>query len=58
MEPGEVPIGMQMSSDGRQVFIANTNDNRITVIDVRRRVTVGEIQPGNEPDGMACARRS
>src|SRR5262249_4482767 len=54
---GKVPIGMQMRPHGSRGVIANTNANRTTAIDVRPRGQGGGIEPGNEPDGMAWARR-
>jgi YVTN family beta-propeller protein len=54
---GAVPIGIQMSPDGRRAFVANTNDDRITVVDVAARRVVTTFGTGSEPDGMAWARR-
>jgi DNA-binding beta-propeller fold protein YncE len=52
----EHPIGIQMSPDGTRAFIASTNANHITVVDVKKREVPGGFSPGEEPDGMAWAR--
>jgi DNA-binding beta-propeller fold protein YncE len=45
-----------MSPDGAQAFIASTNANHITVVDVNKREVTGGFSPGEEPDGMAWAQ--
>jgi len=57
IEVGAVPIGIQMSPDGKRAFIANTNDDKVTVIGVASRKVEGAFRPGSEPDGMAWATR-
>ena len=54
IEVGAVPVGIQMTPDGR-AFIANTNSNQVTVFDVAARKVLRTFSTGNEPDGMAWA---
>ena len=49
------PVGIQMTPDGKRAFVANTNDNLVTVIDIPARKVAGTFTTGNEPDGMAWA---
>ena len=53
---GAVPVGIQMSPAGTRVYVANTNDNKITVIDRKSRKVKGTFTTGNEPDGMGWAK--
>ena len=53
IEVGAVPIGIQMTPDGQRAFIANTNDDQITVLSIPGRKVERAFGPGNEPDGMA-----
>jgi YVTN family beta-propeller protein len=45
-----------MTPDGRRAFVANTNDNKVTVIDVPTRKLLRTFSTGTEPDGMAWAK--
>src|ERR1700738_2047497 len=38
---------------GRVLYVANENDNTVTVIDIERRVRIGDVQVGVEPEGIA-----
>lgn len=42
-----------MTPDGKRAFVANTNDNLVTVIDIPARRVTATFTTGNEPDGMA-----
>ncbi len=55
IEVGAVPVGIQMTPDGQRAFVANTNANQVTVIDVPARRILRTFATGNEPDGMAWA---
>src|SRR5262249_13220518 len=37
------------------LYVANENDNTVTIIDMERRVPVGEVQVGVEPEGMGLS---
>ncbi|MGB8106678.1 MAG: PQQ-dependent catabolism-associated beta-propeller protein, partial [Pseudolabrys sp.] len=36
-------------------YVANENDNTVTIIDMERRVRLGEVQVGVEPEGMGIS---
>jgi YVTN family beta-propeller protein len=48
-----VPIGILIPPDGRHAYVANTNADIVTVIDLRRWEIVDRLRAGQEPDGMA-----
>ena len=50
---GAMPVGILITPDGRTAYVANTQDDKITVIDLTRWQVAGEIVAGDEPDGMA-----
>src|SRR6516162_3531088 len=37
---------------GKILYVANENDNTVTIIDLERRVPLDEVQVGAEPEGM------
>ena len=39
----------------RSLYVANENDNTVTIIDLEKRVRVGDVQVGVEPEGMALS---
>lgn len=47
-----VPIGILIPPDGRHVYVANTNADIVTVIDLERWEISGRLTAGAEPDGM------
>lgn len=51
-----VPIGIQITPDGQQAFIANTNADCVTVLDLTTWTAVRRLATGHQPDGMAWAR--
>ena len=53
---GAVPVGILMTPDGQRAFVANTNANQVSVIDVAERKVLRTFSTGNEPDGMAWAK--
>ena len=56
VEVGAVPVGIQMTPDGKRAFVANTNANQVTVLDVPGRKVLRTFTTGTEPDGMAWAQ--
>jgi YVTN family beta-propeller protein len=48
-----VPIGIVISPDGRTAWVANTNTDTVSVIDVAAGAVTGTLRAGKEPDGMA-----
>jgi YVTN family beta-propeller protein len=54
---GAMPVGIQLTPDGRHAFVACTNDDQVKRLDLERRRVDRSFSPGNEPDGMAWARR-
>lgn len=50
-----VPVGVLVSPDGRRAFVANTNADVVSVIDLETLKLVGRLRAGREPDGMAYA---
>jgi len=47
-----VPVGIVIPPDGRQAYVANTNADLITVIDLKTWKITGRLTAGREPDGM------
>ncbi len=50
---GPVPIGILIPADGKQAYVANTNVNRVTVIDLETLTITGRLTAGMRPDGLA-----
>jgi YVTN family beta-propeller protein len=50
---GAMPVGILIKPDNRTAYVANTQDDKITVIDLETWTVSGEIVAGDEPDGMA-----
>jgi YVTN family beta-propeller protein len=48
-----VPIGILIPPDGRHAYVANTNADIVTVIDLETWKIAGRLTAGREPDGMA-----
>jgi len=40
---------------GNVLYVANENDNTVTVIDIAKRARIGDVQVGVEPEGMAIS---
>jgi len=38
------------------MYVANENDNTVTVIDLEKRARIGDIQVGVEPEAWPSAR--
>jgi YVTN family beta-propeller protein len=48
-----VPVGVQLSGDGEQLFVAHTNAHVVSVYDAESLVRQAIVEVGLEPDGMA-----
>ncbi|MFG0257876.1 MAG: beta-propeller fold lactonase family protein [Phycisphaerales bacterium JB043] len=48
-----VPVGIQITPDSKTAYVANTNADVITVVDIESRTIKGRLTAGKEPDGMA-----
>ena len=48
-----VPVGVLVRPDGREAFVANTQADVITVIDLRELRIARRLITRTEPDGMA-----
>jgi len=47
-----VPIGVVVSGDGARAFVAHSNADRISVVDLTTWTVTGTLAAGPEPDGM------
>lgn len=47
-----VPVGILIHPDGQRAYVANTNADIITVIELENWQVVNRLQAGKEPDGM------
>lgn len=52
-QQGPVPIGILIEPDGRHAYVANTNADLVTVLDLQTWSVVGRLEAGRQPDGMA-----
>lgn len=50
---GPVPIGILIPPDGKHAYVANTNVNRVTVIDLETLTITSRLTAGLRPDGLA-----
>jgi YVTN family beta-propeller protein len=48
-----VPVGIEIAADGKRAWVANTNADLVTVLDLEKLAVVGRIPTGRQPDGMA-----
>lgn len=48
-----VPVGILIPPDGKRAFVANTNADVISVLDLETLELVGRLLAGKEPDGLA-----
>lgn len=51
-EGSPVPVGVLMHPDGRHAYVANTNADVVSVIDLEEFRVVGRLVGGKEPDGL------
>ena len=47
-----VPVGILVHPDGKHAYVANTNADVVTIIDLENWEIAGRLQAGKEPDGM------
>ncbi len=47
-----VPVGILIAPDGRHAYIANTNADIVTVLDLATLEIVNRLKAGQEPDGL------
>src|ERR1700759_1191117 len=52
---GPDPELFTLDPTGKTLFVANENDNTVTIIDMDKRVPLGEVQVGAEPEGMGIS---
>lgn len=48
-----VPVGIEVAADGKRAWVANTNADLVTVLDLEALKVVDRIPTGRQPDGMA-----
>lgn len=48
-----VPVGILVRPDGKIAYVANTNADVVSVIDLESWTIVGRLRAGSEPDGLA-----
>lgn len=48
-----VPVGLLIAPDGKRAWVASTNTDVVSVLDLDRLVVVGRLAAGKEPDGLA-----
>lgn len=48
-----VPVGILIEPDGKRAYVANTNADIVTVLDLEQWRVSGRLRAGKEPDGMA-----
>lgn len=48
-----VPIGILIEPGGERAYIANTNADVVSVLDLRTLRLVDRLRAGREPDGLA-----
>jgi YVTN family beta-propeller protein len=51
------PVGILIRPDGKRAYVANTNADVITVLDLETLVIVGRLKAGREPDGLGWSPR-
>lgn len=49
------PVGILIAPDGRRAWIASTNADVVSIVDLERLQVVDRIVAGHEPDGLAGA---
>lgn len=48
-----VPVGLLIAPDGKRAWVASTNADVVSVIDLQRLEVVGRLTAGKEPDGLS-----
>ncbi len=47
------PVGLLIAPDGKQAWVASTNADVVSVIDLEKLAVVGTLSAGREPDGLS-----
>lgn len=47
-----IPVGLLISRDGARAWVANTNADLVTVLDLESLEVAGRIKTGRQPDGL------
>jgi len=47
-----VPVGITIAGNGKRAYIANTNADIITILDLEKLGIAGRLRAGKEPDGV------
>ena len=55
MPSGPDPELFTQDPAGKILYVANENDNTVTIIDMEKRARLGEVQVGVEPEGMGLS---
>jgi YVTN family beta-propeller protein len=50
-----VPVGLLIAPDGKRAWVASTNADVVSAIDLTSMTVVGRLTAGKEPDGLAGA---
>jgi YVTN family beta-propeller protein len=50
-----VPVGLLIAPDGRRAWVASTNADVVTALDLEALAVAGRLTAGKEPDGLAGA---
>ena len=50
-----VPVGLIIAPDGKRAWVASTNADVVSAIDLDKLIVVGRLTAGKEPDGLAGA---
>jgi YVTN family beta-propeller protein len=50
-----VPVGLLIAPDGKRAWVASTNADVVTLLDLERLAVLSRITPGKEPDGLGGA---
>ncbi|MGH9367675.1 MAG: cytochrome D1 domain-containing protein [Thermoanaerobaculia bacterium] len=48
-----VPVGLLLAPDGKRAWVASTNADVVSTIDLEKLAVVGRLTAGREPDGLA-----
>jgi DNA-binding beta-propeller fold protein YncE len=48
-----VPVGLLISPDGKRAWVASTNADVVSILDLEKLEVVGRLTAGKEPDGLA-----
>ena len=50
-----VPVGLLIAPDGKRAWVASTNADVVSLLDLERLAVISRITPGKEPDGLGGA---